>query len=232
MGGGGLRDRRRRGQPRAPVSRSVLRLNSWDPYLDLRSGVLVNRLGITDPAELRRIETDLAAARTAQLAAYPLAGDYDLAHLRAIHRHLFQDVYPWAGQLRTVAIGKGTGFCPPDKLVDTAATIFGGLRRVGYLRGLRRADFLDGVTELLAALDYLHCFREGNGRANRAFLAQLARSASYAIRWEQMDPDTNIAASRVALRSGDTTALRTVLDQLLVVGCHRDVGAAAEHPVE
>ena len=79
-----------------------------DPYLDPRTGVLRNRLGITDPAELARAEARLAAGREAILFRARLdLGGYDLAHLQAIHRHLFGQIYDWAGQVRTVNMSKG-----------------------------------------------------------------------------------------------------------------------------
>src|SRR5262249_12963421 len=140
---------------------------------------------------------------------------YDLAHLRAFHRHIFGDVYDWAGELRTVRIGKGGAlFCPPDELLTTADEIFGRLAAADYLRGLQRAEFTDRLTELLADLDGLHPFREGNGRTQRAFLAQLARDAGYRLRWSRMDPATNATASRTA-RDGDTGPLRAMLESLV-----------------
>ena len=88
---------------------------SWDPYLDLQAGVLRNRLGLTDPEQLRRAEAGLTAVRLAQLAARPLPGHYDLEHLQAFHRLIFGEVYDWAGELRTVSLGKSALFCHPDR---------------------------------------------------------------------------------------------------------------------
>lgn len=188
---------------------------SWDPYLDLDTGVLRNRLGITSQAELARAEADLTAVRIAQLWRRPLPGCYDLAHLQAFHRHIFGDVYDWAGQLRTVSIGKGAAlFCPPGELTGVAADVFGRLAAAGYLRGLDRAAFVDGLTGLLAEVNYLHPFREGTGRTQRAFLAQLARDAGHRLRWAGMDSTTNIAACRAA-RDGDLRPLRAMLDRLV-----------------
>ncbi|HUE02470.1 MAG TPA: hypothetical protein VMR62_23075 [Bryobacteraceae bacterium] len=78
-----------------------------DPYLDPATGVLNNRLGITDEAVLEQAEADIVATRSYQLSQTPLKGNFDLAHLRAIHGRLFGDVYEWAGELRTIDISKG-----------------------------------------------------------------------------------------------------------------------------
>lgn len=187
---------------------------SWDPYLDRQTGVLHNRLGITDAGELAQAEADFTSVRITQLRRHPLSGRYDLPHLQAFHQHIFGDVYDWAGELRTVSLGKGGLFCLPQHLISFSEEVFGKLVRAEYLRGLDRPDFVDGLTELLADINALHPFREGNGRTQRSFLTQLARDARHTIRWSVMDPAVNVAASRAAHR-GDNNALRAMLDQLV-----------------
>lgn len=190
---------------------------SWDPYLDLEHGVLRNKLGITNRGELARAEATLTAARIYELARAPIAGGYDLAHLQAIHRYVFGDVYDWAGQLRTVSIGKGSLFCLPQHLESFAVDIFGRLARTDHLRGVNRDEFVDQAAALLADINALHPFREGNGRTQRVFLGQLARETGYPIRWAAMDPVANIAASRAA-HAGDNRQLRQMLDDLVAAG--------------
>jgi len=152
--------------------------------------------------------------RLAQLRRREAPGVYDLAHLQGFHRRIFGDVYPWAGELRTVSIAKGDPFCLPQHLESFASEVFGRLAATDFLRGRDREEFRDGLTELLADLNALHPFREGNGRTQRAFCAQLARHAGHQLRWSAMDPGENRAASRVALR-GDNAPLRALLDRLL-----------------
>ena len=77
-----------------------------DNRYEYPNGVLRNRLGITDAEELNRIEAALTLLRLGQLEEQPVPGQFDLSHLRAIHRHIFQDVYEWAGELREVDIVK------------------------------------------------------------------------------------------------------------------------------
>jgi cell filamentation protein len=188
---------------------------SWDPYLDLESGVLRNHLGIADPIVLSRAEAAATTAALSILAIEPLRGDYDLAHLQAFHRAIFGGLYPWAGEVRTVSLGKaGQLFCPPEVIERRAREIFLALAVRDRLQGLRREPFLDALTELLAALNHLHPFREGNGRAQRAFLAQLARAAGYRLSWAGLDGAQNTDASRAA-HGGDLKPLRAMLDPLL-----------------
>jgi cell filamentation protein, protein adenylyltransferase len=188
---------------------------SGDPYVDPRTGVFRNRLGLTDRAALADAEKTLAVLRIDQLRRRRLPGRYDLDHLRAFHWTIFQDVYPWAGQLRTVLIVKaGASFCHPHQIEDTAADLFGRLAQDEHLRERDRSGFLDGLTALLAAVNALHPFREGNGRSQRSFLSQLARDAGYQLRWEGVDRDANIDAARAAA-DGDLGPMRALLDPVV-----------------
>jgi cell filamentation protein len=187
---------------------------SQDPYLDPRAGVLRNRLGLTDPGELDRAEADLTGYRLVELHERALPGAYDLAHLQAF-RFIFGDLYDWAGELRTVSIARTDLFCLPQNLIGFAEDVFGKLaRRDHYLRDLDRAPFVAKLADLLGDINALHPFREGNGRTQRAFLAQLARAAGHPIRWGAMDPEVNIVASQAAHR-GDNEPLAAMLDQLV-----------------
>ena len=83
-----------------------------------------------------------------------------------------------------------------------------------HLRGLARTDFLDRATHYHAELNAAHPFREGNGRAQRAFLGQLSRDAGHRLAWQRLDRERNIDAARASHR-GDNSPLRVLLDELL-----------------
>ena len=78
--------------------------DSSDPYTYPGTDVLRNFLDVHDPQQLGAFEANATAARLIELDAAPLAGQCDVAHLKAIHRYIFQDVYSWAGEFRTVNI--------------------------------------------------------------------------------------------------------------------------------
>lgn len=104
------------------------RYSDSDPYLDPASGVLRNRLDIADEATLEQTEAAFVATRSYELSQTPLKGGFDLQHLLAIHRHLFDDIYDWAGQLRTVDIRKGENcFAHHGHIKSAAAAIFAQL---------------------------------------------------------------------------------------------------------
>jgi cell filamentation protein len=98
-----------------------------DPYREPTSGVLRNRLRITNGPLLAQAEADFSAVRLAQLRHDGAPGRYDLNHLCALHRHIFADVYPWAGEIRTVVISKGRMFCMPRHIEPAAAEVFARL---------------------------------------------------------------------------------------------------------
>ena len=85
-----------------------------DPYTEAATGVLRNKLGLSTAALLEAAEREITHAALILLRESPVRPTYDLSHLRAIHGKIFADIYDWAGQLRTVAIGKGTLFCLPQ----------------------------------------------------------------------------------------------------------------------
>lgn len=185
-----------------------------DPYGDPETGLLRTLFGITDLAVLEQADADFSAVRLAQLHRRELPGDYDLAHLRGFHRAIFGDLYRWAGELRTVWIAKVDPFCMPQHIESSANAIFTRLAARDHLRGLDRAEFIGKLTGLLGDLNALHPFRDGNGRTQRAFCAQLARHAGHQLRWAPMDPAENIAESRASLR-GDNTPLHAMLARLV-----------------
>lgn len=185
-----------------------------DPYSDPETGVFYNKLGLRNEAELADAERAITRVRLAELTAHPLRPGYDLGHLRAIHRHLFSDLYDWAGELRRVDIAKTNLFCRPQFVEEQGRQLFGQLAEDRYLRDLRRAEFVDAAAHYLAEINALHPFREGNGRAQRAFLAQLAAEARHPLDWSGLDEGENVEASVASFR-GDLGPLRRLLNRHL-----------------
>lgn len=71
------------------------------------SDVLINKLNLRDQKQFAGAERKLVTIRLAELYLSPIAGKFDLSHLQAIHHYMFQDIYPFAGQLREEPIAKG-----------------------------------------------------------------------------------------------------------------------------
>jgi cell filamentation protein len=185
-----------------------------DPYVDPATEVLRNKLGLSTLAELEAAEREITHAALIFLKESPVPPRYDLVHLSEIHRRIFSDIYDWAGQLRTVAIAKGSWFCLPQYIESSAADIFRALHGESLLRGLPRDAFTDRLTYYLGEVNAVHPFREGNGRAQRAFFDQLARDAGYVLDWQHLDANRNVAAS-AAIMGGDPAPMRKMLGELV-----------------
>lgn len=186
---------------------------STDPYVYPDSKVLRNSLGIRNAGELRRVEADLTRLRLVRIAAAPIAGSYDLAHLQRFHRELFDGLYDWAGDLRSVAIAKQDLFCLPQHIAAYGQDVFDELARDDQLRGLSRAAFIERLAHHLANVNALHPFRDGNGRAQRAFFSQLAFTVGYSLCWQDTTPERNNDASIAAMK-GNEQPLKNLLESI------------------
>ncbi len=184
-----------------------------DPYSDPVTGVLYNKLGLGTAAGLEAAEREITHAALILLDESPVSPSYDLPQLQEIHKRIFGDIYEWAGQIRTVAITKGAIACLPQYIDSSAAVIFGELHGEDCLRGLRRDAFVGRLAHYLGEVNALHPFREGNGRAQRAFFGQLARDAGFTLAWQHLDPARNVKASAAIMR-GDPEPMREMLDAL------------------
>lgn len=188
--------------------------SSNDPYCYPGTTVLRNHAGLRNQHELDLLERDVVFIRGLTLARHSLPGAYDLAHLQAFHRVLFADVYPWAGQIRTVNIAKdGTLFGPHEHVAAFTSELLQRLNSERHLTGLTAKAFTARCAYYLGELNAAHPFREGNGRTQRAFLGQLAHDAGYRLDWATITPERNIRASKDAMR-GDYTALRGILQEI------------------
>ncbi len=186
-----------------------------DPYVYPGTDVLRNRLDIRDAADLAEREAALSAIRIAQLERRFIPGGYDLAHLQATHRHIFGDVYPWAGELRAVRISKGGDlFALPEHIDPYLRRLLADLAREGLLHGLRRERFVERLAHYYAELNAVHPFREGNGRAQRAFLGQIAKTAGHPMAWARLDAERNVHVARES-HYGSDSALREMLHDLV-----------------
>lgn len=187
-----------------------------DPYLDKETGVLRNLLGLRNQADLDEAESSLSFLRTSELREQPVEGSFDLKHLQAIHQRLFGDVYDWAGQIRLVEIQKGhTDFARHMVIESAAQQLFGQLAKERHLQGLDDNVFSQRAGHYLGEINVLHPFREGNGRTQREFIAQLALSAGHPIDWTGISQAEMVHAS-IAAYNSDATELARLIRRSLV----------------
>lgn len=181
-----------------------------DPYTYPGTDILRNKLGITDDAALTKAEQRYSAVRAAQAArtSFPLTPD----GYRSLHKHLFQDVYDWAGQDRTVNTAKGGArFAHAPYVANSLNAVFRDLNGKDNLRALSREEFFDRLGNHMNELNAVHPFREGNGRTMRQHAAQIAREAGHPIRIASIDKTAWMDASRHGFLTGDHRALAATL---------------------
>ncbi|UUZ58216.1 Fic/DOC family protein [Nocardioides sp. B-3] len=190
----------------------------WNGYLIAPdSPVLRNKVGATTVEALSAAENDLLEFRVAELRSKPMIvpGTYDPAHLKAIHFRLFRDIFEWAGELRTVGIAKGDGqdtsFIPPLEIDRPVAHVASRIADSDRLRAIPSAELVDEVTYLYDYLNFAHPFREGNGRTQREFFAQLVAEWGHGLDWSEIDMNSLHSACHVARVDGDTSKLRSII---------------------
>lgn len=152
-------------------------------YCYPNSDVLINKLGLDNERELEAAEIALTQARIDQYE--PNFDDFSLAALQAIHFHLFQDIYYWAGEIRTVDISKGsTRFANISRIEAEGEKLFRQLAQEGYLSSLSRAQFVERLAHYYSELNVIHPFRDGNGRTQRLMFEGICINAGFEVRWE------------------------------------------------
>lgn len=159
------------------------------------SEVLVNKLNIRNIDRLHEAERRLTMLRLDDLLNNPIKGNFDLKHLQSIHKYLFQDVYEWAGKIRLVDIAKSNMFCKVQFIDAQANEIFGNLKFDNFLNGISREEFVEKSAYYFSEINALHPFREGNGRAQREFVRELALHQGYRVCFADIDENEMLNAS-------------------------------------
>ena len=190
-----------------------------DPYIDLRTGVLRNLVGAGTWDELRNAEGELVAMRMSEfLRELPLEPTGTLDDLRCIHRWLFRDVYDWAGEVRTIEIRKaGEGaqfFLPSVNIPMGIAWARSELEKDDFLVGLASRRFPSRMAYHYDNYNFVHPFREGNGRTQRLLWTLICHHAGYDLDWRDVTGAENDEASRLAAEDRDMGALVSIFARI------------------
>jgi cell filamentation protein len=206
------------------------------PYVYRGTRCHINNFDILNPLALEKVVRCVSDLRTQLFWANPIPGNYDLAHLQAIHQLLFQDVYDWAGQLRVVDFSSNAApisqISEDNKEIDQLVkgyqaqvlfsnaeiikadcdSLFADLANESYLRGLNRPCFVERATRFFKRLFIVHPFRDGNGRTIRIFFQLLGRAAGWELDFDSTTQIQRHLAAYLA-HCGDDTALREFVEQ-------------------
>ena len=178
------------------------------------SSVLKNKLDIRDPVLLRKVEADLSTARQAEIFRTPVVGRFTATHLCNIHRKLLGDVYSFAGHFRREDIAKGpTRFVTYSQIKEKLQRLLGQLQQEKWLENVPFEVFAARSAYYMAELNYIHPFREGNGRAIREFMRLLFLHNGYVVQWDAVDVEALLNAMIDSVY--DTAHLEQILKQCL-----------------
>ena len=177
--------------------------------------ILINKFDLKDIGSLKRIERTLTAARLIQLSKKPVSGSFDAAHLKKIHMHIFQDIYPWAGQFRRVDISKGALFCHAAYIPHEINKLLLKLKQDNYLKNLSFDDLVPKVAFYLSEINAIHPFRDGNGRTQREFIRELLIPLNYHVDYSKIEPDFMLQAS-ISSFNGDIEMMSNLFRKCIV----------------
>lgn len=190
-----------------------------DPYYDESIGELRNVLGAQSAKEFRELEPQIVFANELELEVVAIPRTNDLGELLLIHKQLFKGVYDWAGKIRTVDIKKNEDgaefFLIVSKIPGAADYVFKDLAKENHLKDLSKDDFVKRLAHYYDQLNYIHPFREGNGRTQRVFWTRVAHDAGYEINWDAIVGDENDEASRIAAEVMDLSALEKMFNKIV-----------------
>lgn len=150
--------------------------------------VPVNKLGLRDWLTLEIAEIEIVARRSKQ-GLPRQAQEISYSGFKAIHRHLFQDIYDWAGEERTYTTSRNPGvpFARPEHIVSWMEKQFLSLHAANCLNGLAKPDFSRKAAFFVNEINAAHPFIEGNGRVMRLWLQIVADGAGYGLMLDRAD---------------------------------------------
>ena len=173
---------------------------------------LENKLGISDQTELAREEERLSKMRARELFEEGILNELTAGSVKSlfeIHRYLFQDIYPFAGKIRTVNISKGGFRFAPIMYLELSLNTIEKMPQTSF----------DEIIEKYVEMNATHPFREGNGRAMRIWLDLILKTElGQVIDWSRVDKeDYLLAMERSPIRSIEIkhvfkNALTTAID--------------------
>lgn len=165
-------------------------LNKWNEYFYPDSNVFKNKLNIHDYNELKEKDAELSFKRLVELREKPIEGNFDKEHFIKIHKYIFQDLYEWAGEYRTIYMSKNNSYFAPVDMIDLYLEDAFKLMKEEIKEVNSYQSMITFLTNYLVILLNIHPFREGNGRTIKEFLTELVENKSkellneeYTLNW-------------------------------------------------
>lgn len=160
------------------------------------SNVLKNKLNIRENKLLKTAEEEITLIKQMELLKNPIKGNFSKAHLINIHKFIFEDIYSFAGKIRREQISKAdTMFYPPNLIDRELDKVFSKIKEKNMLRETDKEKIFDNLAYVMAELNIIHPFREGNGRSIREFIRLMAKHMGYDLNWGNVDREELLEAS-------------------------------------
>ena len=160
------------------------------------SNVLKNKLNIRENKLLKTAEEEITLIKQMELLKNPIKGNFSKAHLMNIHKFIFEDIYSFAGKIRKEQISKAdTLFYPPNLIDRELDKVFAKIKEKNMLKETDKEKVFDNLAYVMAELNIIHPFREGNGRSIREFIRLMAKRMGYDLNWGNVDKEELLEAS-------------------------------------
>ena len=169
-------------------------------YCYPNSNVLINKLDLKNAKRLEKAEKMIVLAKLYDLRQGKIKGNFDKAHLISIHKYLFEDLYPFAGEFRKENIAKDSfSFAEWEFIESELDRLLIKLKEENYLKGLNQEDMAKRLSFYMSELNVLHPFREGNGRVIREFIRELAFKNDYIIDYTKTTSQELLDAMKISV---------------------------------
>ena len=189
-----------------------------DPYRYRNTRTMKNKFGLKDKVLVLEMEANYTSMRLREIALNPIAGTFDFDHFCKTHAYIFQDIYDWAGQPRTIDMrkreprleNKSIEYAPFPEIRRLATDAIQYMRDIDWL-SLPVDDQAKALSYCFASLWQVHTFREGNTRTVVQFCSQYADSVGLFLdrtcylRQDCTFRDAFVHASAVLLEYGDNS---------------------------
>lgn len=143
----------------------------WNEYLIPGTDVLINKFKIKTKEELKEVEKIITRKSLAKLYLKPEEGNFDIEHLKKIHKRIFKDIYPFAGEFRKCSLQKEDHiFCMPNDINNLLKEILENMNKEFEEEIYSSTEFAFKLAKYYYDIIYIHPFREGNGRTIRTFI--------------------------------------------------------------
>lgn len=174
------------------------------------TNILKNKLNIRDLSLLKKAEEEITLVKQMELLQNPIKGNFTKTHFMNIHKFIFGDIYSFAGKIRREQISKAdTMFYPADLIDRELNKVFSKIKLNKMLKEKSEDKIFDNLAYVMAELNIIHPFREGNGRTIREFIRLIAKRCGYVLNWGNIDSSELLDASIKSV--DDYTVLTDIL---------------------